>query len=122
MHFVWNAQVQEIQGDDMKVTGVKYRDKETGEEHVLPVAGVFIYVGIMPMTEAFQDLGVLDEHGWIPTDEHMRTKVPGVFAIGDVRAKDLRQITTAVGEGGTAGQGVFNYIQSLNDTNIEIKA
>ncbi|MFT8840637.1 MAG: thioredoxin-disulfide reductase, partial [Lacticaseibacillus paracasei] len=46
----------------------------------------------------------------------------GVFAIGDVRAKDLRQITTAVGEGGTAGQGVFNYIQSLNDTNIEIKA
>ncbi|TOK94519.1 thioredoxin-disulfide reductase, partial [Vibrio parahaemolyticus] len=73
MHFVWNAQVQEIQGDDMKVTGVKYRDKETGEEHVLPVAGVFIYVGIMPMTEAFQDLGVLDEHGWIPTDEHMRT-------------------------------------------------
>ncbi|MDK6779510.1 NAD-binding protein, partial [Escherichia coli] len=68
MHFVWNAQVQEIQGDDMKVTGVKYRDKETGEEHVLPVAGVFIYVGIMPMTEPFQDLGILDDHGWIPTD------------------------------------------------------
>ena len=89
---------------------------------VLPVAGVFIYVGIMPMTEPFQDLGILDDHGWIPTDEHMRTKVPGIFAIGDVRAKDLRQITTAVGEGGTAGQGVFNYIQSLNDTSVEVKA
>ncbi|KRO16743.1 thioredoxin-disulfide reductase [Lacticaseibacillus saniviri] len=115
MNFVWNAQVEAIEGDDMKVTGVKYRDKETGEEHVVPASGAFIYVGVNPLTSAFTDLGILDEAGWVPTDELMATRVPGIFAIGDVRAKNLRQITTAVGEGGQAGQSVFNYIQSLND-------
>ncbi|WP_179396247.1 thioredoxin-disulfide reductase [Lacticaseibacillus absianus] len=115
MDFVWNAGVSEILGDGTKVTGVRYVDKETGAERVQPASGVFIYVGIMPLTDSFKHLGVLDENGWIPTDENMATRVPGVFAIGDVRAKHLRQITTAVGEGGQAGQSVFDYIQSLQD-------
>jgi len=118
MNFVWNAQVEDIMGDDMKVTGVKYVDKETGEEHVIPASGAFIYVGIKPMTDAFKDLGILDDAGWVPTNDEMETKVPGIFAIGDVRAKNLRQITTAVGEGGQAGQSVFNYLQSLADEKI----
>ena len=54
----------------------------------------------------------MDQEGWIPTDEHMMTKIPGIFAAGDVRAKDLRQITTAVGEGSTAGQEAYNYLQN----------
>lgn len=120
--FVWNAQTEEIQGDDTKVTGVKYKDKVTGEEHVLPAAGVFIYVGIKPLTDSFKGLGILDEDGWIPTDERMATKVPGIFAIGDVRSKKLRQITTAVGDGGQAGQSVFEYLQSLQDENISVQA
>lgn len=113
--FVWNADTQEIQGDDKEVTGLKYRDKETGEEHVIPAAGAFIYVGIQPLTEPFKDLGILDDEGWVDTNIKMETSVPGVYAIGDVRKKELRQITTAVGDGGVAGQEAFNYIQTLTD-------
>ena len=97
------------------MTGVRYTDKVTGEEHVLPASGAFIYVGIDALTDGFQNLNILDEKGWVVTDEHMRTAVPGIFAIGDVRQKDLRQITTAVGDGGVAGQQAFNYIQELDD-------
>ncbi|WP_461213269.1 thioredoxin-disulfide reductase [Lacticaseibacillus sp. GG6-2] len=122
INFVWNANTEEILGDDMKVTGVRYTDKVTGESHVIPASGVFIYVGIMPLTDGFQDVGILDDAGWIPTDENMATKVPGIFAIGDVRAKTLRQITTAVGDGGQAGQSVFDYIQSLQDEDLTVQA
>ena len=115
MKFIWNAQTEEIVGDGNKVTGVKYKDKETGEEKEVKVAGVFIYVGIQPQTDAFRDLGITDEQGWILTDDHMRTKVDGVFALGDVRAKELRQIATAVGEGSIAGQEVYNYYQGLDE-------
>lgn len=97
--FVWNAQTESIDGDGQKVTGITYLDKETGEKKTLSAAGVFIYVGVIPQTAPFKDLGILDEKGWIPTDEHMRTKVPGILALGDVRAKDLRQIANAVGDG-----------------------
>ncbi|MDF7683715.1 thioredoxin-disulfide reductase [Lactobacillus sp. ESL0679] len=115
MHFIWNANTESIDGDGQKVTGVTYKDKETGEEKQLATRGVFIYVGMLPQTTPFKDLGVLDDKGWIPTDEHMQTKVPGVFALGDVRAKDLRQIANAVGEGSVAGQEAYNYLQNLND-------
>lgn len=118
MKFIWNAQVEEILGGDDGVTGVRYKDKVSGEEKVVEGAGTFIYVGIKPMTDAFAGLGVLDEQGWVKTNDHMETNVPGIFAIGDVRQKDLRQITTAVGDGGLAGQGVFNYIQNLKDSEL----
>ncbi|GEK29291.1 thioredoxin-disulfide reductase [Furfurilactobacillus siliginis] len=116
MDFIWNTEVTEIVGDDMKVTGVKLLDRETGATSELATDGVFIYVGNLPMTEPFGDLGVTNDAGWIPTDDHMRTAVPGIFAIGDVREKDLRQITTAVGEGGIAGQQVFQYLEDLKAT------
>ncbi len=67
------------------------------------------------MTQPFLDLGITDDKGWIKTDEKMKTSVPGIFAVGDVRQKDLRQITTSVGDGGIAGQEAFNYLQSLQD-------
>lgn len=113
MDFIWNAQVTTIEGDDKKVTGVTYIDKATGETKEVAASGVFIYVGIEPMTSAFGDLGILTDAGWIKTDDHMATSVPGIYAIGDVREKDLRQITTAVGDGGIAGQEVFKYLQSI---------
>ncbi|RRG09160.1 MAG: thioredoxin-disulfide reductase [Lactobacillus sp.] len=113
MDFVWNSNVVAIEGDEQKVTGVKVKNNQTGEETQLDASGVFIYVGVLPMTTPFQNLGILDDQGWIETDTQMATKVPGIFAIGDVRDKKLRQITTAVGDGGVAGQGVFNYIESL---------
>lgn len=120
MSFVWNAQVESIDGDGQGIKSVKYRDKITGEEKTLPAEGVFIYVGIEPMTEPFKNLGILNEAGWIETDETTRTKVPGVFAVGDVRDKHLRQIANAVGEGGLAGQAVFDYLQELGDTETTV--
>ena len=113
--FTWNTIVTEIVGDGKKVTGVKTHNKETNEDRLVPTDGVFIYIGNVPMTEPFKDLGITDEQGWVITDDEMKTSVPGVFAVGDVLDKKLRQITTAVGDGGIAGQGVFSYIESLKD-------
>lgn len=113
--FTWDTVVTKINGDGQKVTSVSTHNKMTGEDGELKVNGVFIYVGVIPLTEPFKELGITDEQGWIKTDELMRTSLPGVYAIGDVRAKELRQITTAVGDGSIAGQQAFNYIESLKD-------
>lgn len=102
--FTWDTVVTKINGDGQKVTSVSTHNKKTGEDGELKVNGVFIYVGVIPLTEPFKALGITDEQGWINTDELMRTSLPGVYAIGDVRAKELRQITTAVGDGSIAGE------------------
>ena len=83
---------------------------KTGEVREQAFGGVFIYVGLDPVSDFATELGILDENGWVITDDHMRTTVPGVFAVGDVRQKDLRQVTTAVGDGAIAGQEVYKYI------------
>ncbi|WOY89606.1 thioredoxin-disulfide reductase [Ligilactobacillus murinus] len=110
--FTWDTVVEEIQGDEQKVTGVKAKNVKTGETMTIPADGVFIYVGSIPMTAPFQGLGITDDKGWIVTNDKMETSIPGIYAIGDVRQKTLRQITTAVGDGGIAGQEAFNYIES----------
>lgn len=110
--FLWDSVVEEIVGNEMVVTGAKIKNVKTGEEHEEAAGGIFIYVGLDPLTEAFQSSGITNEEGWILTDDEMRTPIPGVFAVGDVREKNLRQITTAVGEGSIAGQEVFNYLEA----------
>ena len=112
--FTWDTVVTKINGDGQKVTSVSIHNKKTGDGE-LKVNGVFIYVGVIPLSEPFKELGITDEQGWIKTDELMQTSLPGVYAIGDVRAKELRQITTAVGDGSIAGQQAFNYLESLKD-------
>ena len=72
--------------------------------------GVFIYVGLDPVSDFTKDLHIQDQAGWIVTDDHMKTSVAGIFAVGDVRQKDLRQVTTAVGDGAIAGQEAYKYI------------
>ncbi len=111
--FVWNTNVTEVLGDDKKVTAVKTVNNKTNEESEIKTSGVFIYVGLLPMTEPFANLDITDADGWIKTSNQMATSVPGIYAIGDVRQKDLRQITTAVGEGGIAGQQAFKYVEAL---------
>ncbi|GAA6237784.1 thioredoxin-disulfide reductase [Apilactobacillus timberlakei] len=113
INFIWNTNVTEIIGDNMKVTGVKTLNNQTNETDVVDANGVFIYVGNNPMTEPFNNLNITDDKGWIKTNERMETSVPGVFAIGDVRSKELRQVATAVGDGGIAGQNAFEYVSSL---------
>lgn len=110
IRFIWDSVVEEIVGDDLRVQEVRIKHVQTGEVTSHTFGGVFIYVGLDPMTEAVGDLGITDEAGWIVTNEAMETSQAGVFAVGDIRQKQLRQITTAVGDGAIAGQGVYNYL------------
>ena len=113
MKFIFNTSVTEIVGNDTKVTGVKTHNNQTGEDGTMAADGIFIYVGNVPMTKQSTSLGILDDAGWVKTDNTMKTAVPGIFAVGDVRDTPLRQIATAVGDGSIAGQQVYQYIQSL---------
>lgn len=108
--FIWDSVVTEITGNDVKVSGVTVQNVKTGELSQHAFGGIFIYVGLDPVSSMVANLGITDEAGWIVTDDKMQTKRPGIFAIGDVRQKHLRQITTAVGDGAIAGQGVYNYL------------
>ncbi|MFA9492732.1 thioredoxin-disulfide reductase [Streptococcus sp. E17BB] len=108
--FIWDSVVKEIKGSDIKVDSVLVENVKTGELSEHAFGGVFIYVGLDPVSGMVDGLGITDEQGWIVTDELMRTVVPGIFAIGDVRQKHLRQITTAVGDGAIAGQQAYQYI------------
>ena len=109
--FIWDSVVEEIKGDDQKVTGVQIKNVKTGETYEEAADGVFIYIGLIPLTQAFTSLGITDDAGWIVTDERMQTKIPGLLACGDARQKHLRQITTAVGDGGIAGQQAYQDIE-----------
>ena len=108
--FIWDSVVKEIKGDDRRVTNVVFENVKTGQSSESDFGGVFIYVGLDPVSDFVKDLGICDEAGWIVTDQHMKTAIDGIYAIGDVRQKDLRQITTAVGDGAVAGQEVYKYI------------
>lgn len=109
--FIWDAVLEEVTGNDMSVTGAKVRNVKTNEITEVDCGGMFIYVGLDPLTAPFNHLGITDGSGWIETDDEMKTKIPGVFAVGDARKKGLRQITTAVGDGGIGGQQVYKYIE-----------
>ncbi|WP_228133871.1 NAD(P)/FAD-dependent oxidoreductase, partial [Acinetobacter baumannii] len=75
--FMWDTVVDEIVGNEMVVTGVKARNVKTGNEFDLAADGVFIYVGLDPLTAPFREAGLTNEAGWIPTDNEMKTNIPG---------------------------------------------
>ena len=110
IRFVWDSVVESIHGDERKVTGVTFKNVKTGELSQAEFGGIFIYVGLNPVSEFATDLGITDEAGWILTDHQMKTSVAGIYAVGDVRQKDLRQITTAVGDGAIASQEAYKYL------------
>ncbi len=107
IEFVWDSVVEEIVGNTV-VEGVVLRNVETGERSELAVGGVFVYVGITPNTE-FIDLEK-DENGFIITDRSLATSIPGIFAVGDCRQTELRQVATAVGDGALAVTSVERYL------------
>ena len=101
----------EIKGEKT-VESVLIKNRETGETEEIPTAAVFIYVGYQPYTEFVKDLIALDDYGYIVTDEHMKTSVPGIFAAGDVRSNNLAQIAVAVGDGAKAAVAIREYLQN----------
>lgn len=113
INFIWDSVVKEIKGEN-RVESVVIENVKTGQVTEQAFGGVFIYVGLDPVSDFVQDLQIRDQAGWIVTDDHMKTSVAGVFAAGDVRQKDLRQVTTAVGDGAIAGQEAYKYITEHN--------
>ena len=107
--FRWNSVVSELV-HEAKLTGLKLKDVKTGEESLLEVDGVFVSVGRKPATELVKGQLELDQGGYIIADESTRTNLPGVFAVGDVRAKVLRQVVTAVADGAMACFYAEEYI------------
>ena len=109
INFIWDSVVKEIKGEN-RVESVVIENVKTNQVTEHAFGGVFIYVGLDPVSDFVQELQIRDQAGWIVTDDHMKTSVAGVFAVGDVRQKDLRQVTTAVGDGAIAGQEAYKYI------------
>jgi len=113
--FIWNHTVKEINGEDGKVSSATLVNTQTGEEQEVKTDGIFIYVGMNPLSKPFADLGITDEFGYIITNEKMETSVPGIFAAGDIRQKELRQIVTATADGSLAANSAQHYIEKLSD-------
>lgn len=113
--FIWNSTLKSINEKDGKVGGVTLISTVDGTETELPADGVFIYIGMLPLTKPFQNLGITNENGYIETNDRMETKIPGIFAAGDVREKQLRQIVTATGDGSIAAQSAQHYVEELMD-------
>ena len=109
VEFRCNSTVTELLHDG-KLTGVKLRDVNTGEETVLPCDGLFISVGRKPASQLAEGQLELDAGGYIAADETTKTSVPGVFAVGDVRTKLLRQVVTAVADGAVAVHMAEEYL------------
>ena len=113
--FIWNSTVKEIHEKDGKVGSVTLVSTVDGTEKVVETDGVFIYIGMVPLTAPFKNLGIVNEAGYIVTNEKMETSVAGIFAAGDVRDKTLRQIVTATGDGSIAAQAVQHYVEELKE-------
>ena len=109
VEFYWNSAVSRLL-EDGRLSGVVVRDVNTGEETTIPCDGLFISVGRKPATELVKGQLALDEGGYVVADESTKTNIPGVFAVGDVRTKVLRQIVTAVADGAAAAHRAEEYL------------
>ncbi len=112
IEFVWNAKLAGITGQEF-VTGVNAADVKTGEMKNIEAEGAFIFVGRIPHTGLFKDILKLDAGGYVITDENMHTSAAGIFAAGDCRAKQFRQVVTATGDGANAIYSAELYVDEL---------
>jgi len=118
--FKWSSVVEEIKGKD-KVESLAIKNLKSDEVYEEPFDGVFIFIGLVPETSFLNiDLFDVDEYGFLITDENMQTKVKGIYAIGDVRKKELRQIVTAVSDGSiAASHAIREYVNENQTTSTE---
>lgn len=110
VHLVWNSVVSKLLYDKT-LTGITVQNVESGETSNIECSGLFVAVGRLPNTALFKDAVELDDSGYIVADESTRTNIPGVFAVGDVRTKALRQIVTACADGAVASRYIEDYIR-----------
>ncbi|MDZ7262673.1 MAG: thioredoxin-disulfide reductase [candidate division KSB1 bacterium] len=108
-----NHQVVSINGDKT-VSSITIKNRENNELKEIPVEGVFIYIGLVPNTQFLEGKVKLNDWGYIITDEKLQTSVPGIFAAGDVRETEVRQVATAIGDGAVAAISAQNYVESLH--------
>ncbi len=108
MKFIWNSIVTQIGGND-SVEYVTLKNVKSGEITKYPTSGVFIYVGLVPNSQLVKNVVEMDDHGFIITNEHMETKIKGVYAVGDVRKTVLRQVITAAADGAIAAVDLTKY-------------
>lgn len=112
IQFVWNSTVTEILADD-RVKGVRIKDVKTGEISEISCDGLFVSIGRQPATEFLSGSVDLDKNGYVIADETTKTNVSGVYASGDVRTKELRQVVTAVADGAVAVHFAEEYLAKL---------
>jgi len=120
MEFVWNSVIQEIHGDT-KVSKLEIVNRLTKEITMMPVDGLFIYVGILPNNDLLESRIELDSAGFVLTDEYMHTNVPGIYAAGDIRHTVLRQVVTATSDGAIAAWSAEKWIIENYDT-LEVES
>lgn len=111
LEFVWNRKITGLTGQQ-KLDGLTLENVQTGQTEHLAVDGLFVAIGRVPNTELVRGQIDLDEQGYILADETTRTNVPGVFAVGDVRTKPLRQVVTAVADGAVAAKYAQEFLES----------
>ena len=109
VEILWDSQVTELLYGET-LTGIKVRNKKTGETRELSLDGLFLAVGQLPNTQLFQGQVELDAAGYVVADETTRTNLPGVFAVGDLRQKPLRQVVTAAADGAVAAHFLEEYL------------
>jgi thioredoxin reductase (NADPH) len=109
INFVWDSVIEEIEGNGV-VQGVKLRNVKTGQEEEMSVDGVFIFIGHYPNSKFLVGQVAMDEHGYVITDEFMRTSVTGVYAAGEIQDPHYRQIATSVGQGVAAAMQLERWL------------
>jgi thioredoxin reductase (NADPH) len=112
IEFAWKATLAEVIGRDF-VTGVKVANVDSGKISEISAEGVFIFAGRIPQTKLFEGLVKLDAGGYIITDDNMKTSAAGMFAAGDCRAKQFRQVITAAGDGANALYSAELYVANI---------
>ena len=111
IEMVWNAELQEIIGEDT-VSGVKIKNVVTNHEETIGLTGLFVYVGLEPNSGIAAAVSKTDNAGHIDVNLSMETSTQGVYAVGDIRQSSARQLVASAGDGATAAVGAFNYIRS----------
>lgn len=112
VEMVWDSEIKEIRGEQT-VNSVLIKNKKTETEKVIEVEGVFIAVGMSPNSQIYEEIVTTDKNRYVVADESCETDVPGIFAAGDIRTKQLRQIITAAADGANAITSVERYLNEL---------